>query len=123
VSWTSHRDIITRSCPDCAAHLDDTWDEDAGECQNCGFAYVRVEPARKTTTDRSTDPGPSMTAATLGLMLAWLGGAELPRIVVNEAAAGAVSIDFTGGNFILALALCTLGILLIGGSATWRATR
>lgn len=35
------REVLVRMCPGCDAHLGDTWDEEAGECQRCGFAYIR----------------------------------------------------------------------------------
>lgn len=109
-------------CPGCGGHLDDTWDEDAGECSNCGFAYVRGETVSGTSRwTGSSRPGPSLEAAVVAMVVAMMAGQSLPYPEAAETAAGGVAITFSSGNFVAGMALLMLGTLIILIDAARRA--
>lgn len=63
-------ETVVATCPDCGGHLADTWDDDAGECSRCGFAYVRDAS--------SALPG----VRVVGTLAEAINGAETEHVVV-----------------------------------------
>ncbi|WP_440767595.1 hypothetical protein [Natronorubrum sp. DTA7] len=79
MNLSAGRSITAVTCPDCGAHLEDTWTGDA--CGRCGFQYV----LERSEYRQSINPAPSLSTATIAVLLAFLGGGGLADSDVNVA--------------------------------------
>lgn len=116
-------------CPNCGAHLEDTWTGD--ECESCGFAYVH-ETETATETETSGEPrvvrqpattGPSTRMALVAVLFGWVGGALVTPISVTPPESGGVGmlIEFgPGSEPLLAAGLLAVAAVAITASSVRR---
>ncbi|WP_436348896.1 hypothetical protein [Natronorubrum sp. FCH18a] len=113
----SGRSITAVTCPDCSAHLEDTWTGD--ECGRCGFQYI----LERSEYRQSIKPGPSLSTATIALLLAFLGGGALAESGVKVADYELVqSIDLliailSSGSALFAIGLLALSLIVLLASS------
>ena len=114
------RRVVALLCPDCGGHLEDTWDDDAAECSNCGFAYVRVEKAGSTTSDPYRLVKRT-TAGTFAVMIATFSGLALQEsevVTTAKTEAGTAFAMNPDGAFWASVGLGFLALLLISYTAS-----
>lgn len=112
--------ILIQTCPGCGSHLGDTWDRDALECSNCGFAYVSPFTTSRDAESASGHdpfrPVKSITAGLLAVQVAFMTGGVIDpsNLVSMDQSGSGVLIDvYASGGWLVVFGGLGVALLLV----------